>query len=196
MIFSGAAKDWRVWQVRFSAWLVGVDEKFDSCLKMAEQRGQDPIVSVHDSIKYLDRFLFIQLIGLVQGDYLDMILEAPFGFEAWRKLCVEFEQLTAGRKLLAIEDLIHPEFGDESVWRAQWLNWERLVDRGVAQTGLRLPDDVRIAIVRRRAPEGLRHHLQLTANIYEGKYNVFHDSVDAFWKARHGCEEDTHTPWM
>ena len=102
--------------MRFSAWLVGVDEKFDSCLKMAEQRGQDPIVSVHDSIKYLDRFLFIQLIDLVQGEYLDMVWEAPFGFEAWRKLCVEFEQLTAGRKLLAIEDLIHPEFGDESVW--------------------------------------------------------------------------------
>ena len=73
---------------------------------------------------------------------MDMILETPFGFEAWRKLCAEFEQLTAGRKLLAIEDLIHPEFGDESVWRAQWLNWERIVDRGVAQTGMRLPDDV------------------------------------------------------
>ena len=69
----------------------------------------------------------------------------------------------------------------------------RIVDRGVAQTGLRLPDDVRIAIVRRRAPEGLRHHLQLTANIYEGKYNIFHDVVDAFWKARQGCEEGTHT---
>ncbi len=90
---------------------------------MAEQRAQDPIVSVHDSIKYLDRFLFIQLIGLLQGEYLDMILEALFGFEAWHKLCVEFEQLPAGRKLLAIEDLIHPEFGDESMLRAQWLNW-------------------------------------------------------------------------
>ena len=100
------------------------------CLKMAEQR-PDPIASVDDSIKYLDRFLFIQLIGLVQGEYLDMILEAPFGFEAWRKLCMEFEQLTAGRKLLAIEDLIHPDFGGDTVWRAQWLNWERLIEKRI-----------------------------------------------------------------
>jgi RNase P/RNase MRP subunit p29 len=126
----------------------------------------------------------------VQGEYLDLILEAPFGFEAWRKLCMEFEHLTAGRKLLAIEDLIHPEFGDEMTWRAAWLNWERLVERGASQTGLRLPDDVRIAIVRRRAPDALRQHLQLTANVYEGKYNLFHEAVDSFWKARQGCDDD------
>ena len=82
--FTGLAKDWRAWRVRFSAWLTGVDEKYDLCLKQAEAREKDPIVSVDASIMYLDRFSFIQLIGLVQGEYLDMILEAPFGFEAWR----------------------------------------------------------------------------------------------------------------
>ena len=111
--FSGAPKDWRAERVRFAAWLAGIDDKSDMSLKMAER--PDPITSVDESIKYLDRFLFIQLI---EGEYLDMILEAPFGFEAWRKWCIEFEQLTAGRKLLAIEDLIHPDFGDETVWRA------------------------------------------------------------------------------
>ncbi len=64
------------------------------------------------------------------------------------------------------------------------------MERRATQTGLRLPDDVKIAIVRRRAPDALRHPLQLTANAYEGKYFVFHDAVDAFWKARQGCGED------
>ena len=77
---------------------------------------------MNPNVKHLDRFLFIQLIGLVQGEYLDLILEAPFGFEAWRKLCMEFEHLTARRKLLAIEELLHPDFGDESSWRSCWLN--------------------------------------------------------------------------
>ncbi len=123
--------------MRFVAWLCGVDEKFEMCLEMAEGRGMDPIGTVHESIKYLDCFLFIKLIGLVQGEYLDLILEALFGFEAWRKLCVEFEHLTARRKLLAIEDLIHSEFGDDFTWRAQWLNLEPLIERGASQTGLR-----------------------------------------------------------
>ena len=119
--FSGLAKDWRAWRVRATVWLIGVDERFEICLKLAEQRGSEVITSVSTDILHLDRFLFIQLIGLVQGESLDLILEATFGFEAWRKLCMEFEHLTAGRKLLAIEDLIHPDFGDEMVWRAQWL---------------------------------------------------------------------------
>ena len=191
-MFSGHVRDWQAWRIRFTAWLTGVDHQFDNCLRMAEARGNDAIASVNNTIKHLDRFLFIQLIGLVQGEYLDLILEAPFGCEAWRKLCMEFEHLTAGRKLLAIEELLHPEFGEDSAWRAHWLIWERMMDRCAAQTGLHLPDDVRIAIVRRRAPDALRQHLQLTANAYEGKYHIFHDCVDAFWKARQGCEEDSY----
>ncbi len=66
--------------------------------------------------------------------------------------------------------------------------------RCATQTGLHRPDDVKIAIVRRRAPDALRQHLQLTANAYEGKSFVFHDCVDAFWKARQGCEEGTNYP--
>jgi hypothetical protein len=93
--------------------------------------------------------------------------------------------------LLAIEELLHPDFGDESSWRSCWLNWERAMERCATQMGLHLPDDVKIAIVRRRAPDTLRQHLQLTASSYEGRYPVFHDFVDAFWKARQGCEEDT-----
>ncbi len=76
--------------------------------------------------------------------------------------------MTVGRKLLAIEDLIRPEFGDETVWGAQWLNLERLVERGAAQTGLHIPDDVRIGIVRRRAPDALRRHVQQTATTRDG----------------------------
>ena len=115
-MFSGHVRDWRAWRIRFTAWLTGVDDQFDNCLRMAEAHGNDAIASVSHTIKHLDRFLFIQLIGLVQGEYLDLILEAPYGFEVWRKLCMEFEHLTAGRKLLAIEELLHPDFGEDSAW--------------------------------------------------------------------------------
>ncbi len=65
------------------------NERFIENLKNAEQRGENVIASVDATIVHVDRFLFIQLLGLVQGEYLDVILEAPFGFEAWRKLCME-----------------------------------------------------------------------------------------------------------
>ena len=65
VMFSGHVKDWRAWRIRFTACLTGVD---DNCLRMAEARGNDAIASVNNTIKHLDRFLFIQLIGLVQGE--------------------------------------------------------------------------------------------------------------------------------
>ena len=91
--FSGHVKDWRAWRIRFTAWLAGVDDQFDFCLRTAENKGSDAIATIDQNVRHLDRFLFIQMIGLVQGEYLDLILEAPFGFEAW-KLCMEFEHLT------------------------------------------------------------------------------------------------------
>ena len=64
VMFSGHVRDWRAWRIRFTAWLVGVDDQFDNSLRMAEARGNDAIASVNNAIKHLDRFLFIQLIGL------------------------------------------------------------------------------------------------------------------------------------
>jgi hypothetical protein len=70
------------------------------------------------------------------------------------------------------------------------------MERCAIQTGLHLPDDVKIAIVRRRAPDALRQHLQLTASSYEGKYPVFHDFVDAFWNLDRAARRTTATLWM
>ena len=47
-----------------------------------------------------------------------------------------------------------------------------------------LTEDIKIAIVRKPAPEGLRRHLQLTANFYQGHCEVLHDAVESYWKAK------------
>ena len=84
-VFSGAPKDWRIWRIRFTSWLCGVDDRYEVYIPEAEQRG-GPIEQVDASVKDLDRFLFIQLIGLVQGEYSDLLVEVKHAFEAWRKL--------------------------------------------------------------------------------------------------------------
>jgi hypothetical protein len=56
--FTGLAKDWRAWRVRFSAWLTGIDEKYDLCLKHAEARGQDPMWT-HRSCTWTDSCSYI-----------------------------------------------------------------------------------------------------------------------------------------
>ena len=46
-----------------------------------------------------------------------------------------------------------------------------------------MTDDVKISLVRRRAPHDLRKHLQLNAQCYADSYTSLHDVVEAYWSA-------------
>eukprot|EP00928_Gymnodinium_smaydae_P089178 TRINITY_DN73179_c0_g1_i1.p1 TRINITY_DN73179_c0_g1~~TRINITY_DN73179_c0_g1_i1.p1 ORF type:complete len:456 (+),score=40.33 TRINITY_DN73179_c0_g1_i1:77-1444(+) len=187
--FSGDAGEWRLWQTTFPSWLESVDPRFERLLKEAEVQAL-PISSVHPTVRVLDRFLWHEPLGLVRGDSLQLILDTSSGFEAWRQLVLEHEKLTGGRKLLKIEDLLHPQFGSREVWRRSWREWEREMTRCASQIGVRIPDDLKIAIVRHRAPDELRQRLRVTAAQYEGNYNKFHDEVESYWKTLEGPSAD------
>ena len=46
-----------------------------------------------------------------------------------------------------------------------------------------LTGDVKIGIVRQRAPSDLRQHLMLTAQEYGGDYEIFRQRIDEYWRA-------------
>ena len=73
------------------------------------------IMGVTQELKALDRFLYTELVGLLVGEPLELILETNIGFEGWRRVTAEFERLTSGRKLMKLEDLMHPELGGPDI---------------------------------------------------------------------------------
>mmetsp|Transcript_48003 Transcript_48003/g.126645 ORF Transcript_48003/g.126645 Transcript_48003/m.126645 type:complete len:499 (-) Transcript_48003:1652-3148(-) len=198
--FSGNLLDWRRWETFFRSWICNVDSRFDAALREAETRTMR-IGSINPTVIPLDRFLRHELLGLIEGDNASIVIETESGFEAWRRLHQEYELLTGGRKLMRIEELLHPTLGSEDGWRRRWKRWEEDVARCLAQTGMVIPDDMKIAIIRHRAPDDLKRHLRVSARSYEGNYLEFREQIESYWRALEGpvdgsTEGSTRVPSM
>ena len=64
----------------------------------------------------------------------------------------------------------------------KWLALERSLRVRVGTVGV-LSDDIRIAIVRRPAPELLRQHLRLRAAEYEGRCNSVREIIEGSYRS-------------
>ena len=82
-----------------------------------------------------------------------------------------------------MEQLLHPHFGDRTTWRREWLSWEAECLRHAVLFGGVLAGDMKIGIVRQRAPNDLRQHLILTAKDYGGDYEIFRQRINEYWRA-------------
>ena len=68
-------------------------------------------------------------------------------------------------------------------WRREWLSWEAERLRHAVLLGGVLTGDVKISIVRQRAPSDLRQHLMLIAKDYGGDCEIFRQRIDEYWRA-------------
>ena len=169
--FDGTGTTWRVWKLRVSGWLRAVDVRFPRLLPEAE-KSDVTLQDVEENILSLDTFLYTQLLAWLEGEQLETLLRGPenCGFEDWRSLVRAQERLEPTRKVMQLEKLLHPQFGDRMTWRREWLSWEAECLRHAVLLGGVLTGDVKISIVRQRAPADLRQYLMLTAKDYGGDY--------------------------
>ena len=88
-------------------------------------------------------------------------------------MCFEQEPRAAGQKLAELERLSEPQLGDDPDFYGNWLGWERdLQDSERVLGAVPLSEPLKVAIVRRRAPQQLRTHLELHAQEYEEDHLV------------------------
>jgi hypothetical protein len=184
-------ESWRLWKLRVTGWLGCVDPRYRALLEEAANF-EHHITSVNSSIAELDSFLYNQLLGWLEGEQLEVMMRGPegAGFEAWRGLVQQQEKLEPARKVLMLEKLLHPDFGEASEWRRRWLNWEATILHNTSLVGGALSDEVRISVVRQRAPDELKRHLVLTARDYGNNYEQFRAIIEAYWKALEPAERD------
>ena len=149
------------------------------------EKSDATLQDVDENILALDTFLYTQLLAWLEGEQLETLLRGPenCGFEAWRSLVRAQERLEPTRKVMQLEKLLHPQFGDRMTWRREWLSWEAECLRHAVLLGGVLTGDVKISIVRQRAPADLRQHLMLTAKDYGGDYEIFRQRIDEYWRA-------------
>lgn len=116
--FLGDPEEWRQWRLTFKSWIIGVNGKYEGPLQEAEEASA-PILSFHPASTSMDRFLKHQLISLTRNDALELVVDSPTGFEAWRQLTIEHDKLVGNRRLLKLEDVLHPQLGGSDGWRTR-----------------------------------------------------------------------------
>ena len=85
---------------------------------------------------------------------------------------------------------MHPDFGEASEWRRKWLNWEATIRQNASLVSGALSDEVRISVVRQRAPDELKRHLVLMARDYGSSYEQFRSIIEGYWTALEPAERD------
>ena len=146
---------WREWRIKMVGWLINVDPRFDEALQEIERRAV-PLEHVPEQLKVLGHFLHAVLIGHTTGvAFEEVAAVADFnGWEAWRILASSQTSLVVGQKLTQLQRLLEPDFGyEEAEFHRRWLSWERTLETFRMQFGHVVTPDLRITIVRRRAPE-------------------------------------------
>eukprot|EP00445_Apocalathium_hangoei_P066670 CAMPEP_0204122266 /NCGR_PEP_ID=MMETSP0361-20130328/8637_1 /ASSEMBLY_ACC=CAM_ASM_000343 /TAXON_ID=268821 /ORGANISM="Scrippsiella Hangoei, Strain SHTV-5" /LENGTH=300 /DNA_ID=CAMNT_0051073609 /DNA_START=601 /DNA_END=1499 /DNA_ORIENTATION=- len=189
--YSGERGDWRLWKARAVGWLVAVHPDFGRFLTAAENHKGD--VNVPLSLLEMSSFLHTELLAWLTGTQLALVLRSlPLsggesnGFAAWRTLCEEEERMDPAAQVAVLQELLHPEFeAAEGGWRQGWVEWEAKLARHAPLLGS-LGDAVRIGIVRARAPDLLRDHLEVSAASYGADYASFRVVVDSYLRAHGG----------
>ena len=111
-------------------WLCGIDARYERALVDAEAVvGMIP--QVDPDFVGTSRFLYVELISLLEGDPWERVAEIKgmHGFEAWRVRAQEYERLSGIRKMQKLGELNHPGFGEGPEWRTKWREWERERER-------------------------------------------------------------------
>eukprot|EP00445_Apocalathium_hangoei_P041853 CAMPEP_0203973112 /NCGR_PEP_ID=MMETSP0359-20131031/99418_1 /ASSEMBLY_ACC=CAM_ASM_000338 /TAXON_ID=268821 /ORGANISM="Scrippsiella Hangoei, Strain SHTV-5" /LENGTH=484 /DNA_ID=CAMNT_0050911255 /DNA_START=224 /DNA_END=1678 /DNA_ORIENTATION=+ len=189
--YSGERGDWRLWKARAVGWLMAVHPDFGRFLAEAEKHQGD--MNIPLSLLEMSSFLHTELLAWLIGTQLALVLRSlPLGgtetngFAAWRMLCQEEERMDPAAQMAVLQELLHPNFEDaEGGWRQGWVEWEAKLARHAPLLGS-LGDAVRIGIVRARAPDLLRNHLEVSAAPYGADYTAFRIVVDSYLRAHGG----------
>ena len=166
--WNGVADGWISFAYEFQNWLSGMPGDVNALLNEAS-KAEQPLVyaTFNGRRKVMASEIMRSLKALVDDKALDIINtlnEKLNGFEAWRLLNREYEPKLADSRLVSIEDVMssQPKSGqDFSDW---WYGFLKLIDDCESTREKALDDDVKCAVVLKKAPQAMRNHLVQSAN--------------------------------
>ena len=119
------------------------------------------------------------LVHLVGGKALAILrcVEPGNGYEAWRRICVEYEPATPVRYTSILTGILSPSWTEQRPFAEQLLAWERAIDMYEAASGQRVTDDVRVATMLKYAPAAVKMFLRLTPPEMMESYGRLRDGM-------------------
>jgi hypothetical protein len=171
--FSGAQDKWVDW--RF------VMENYLGCVDIGLANALDDASSSGTKIDWTDMtethlnhatLLYAILASMVEGKALQIVKRCKLpgqknGYEAWRLLVAEYEPKSDNRAMALVDScnagLMIDNSGDLTLYASGLMMWEAQVLEYETLTNEVYPERHRKAVLFKRAPPGLREHMQINS---------------------------------
>ena len=161
--FSGRQQDWSEWRFRFVAIaeLMGINTNMEDA---ARQRNPIEKKQLNENLCIQGQLLYNVLVHLVGGKALTILrcVQSGNGYEAWRRICTEYEPATPVRYTSMLTGILSPSWTEQRPFAEQIFIWEKAIDMYEAASGQRVADDVRVATMLKYAPAPVKMFLKLT----------------------------------
>lgn len=176
-VFSGKDEDWETWSflcVPFASLLSDDAEKLmkDGVSVMAAAS----LEGMSESARATARKLYCVLVPSLCGKALSVAhgIERNNGFAVWRSLVQEYEPVVEGMHTSMLCGLLNPQWtkdGDTRDFREMLQDWENDLAMWERQSGEKLSQNIRIAVVMRHALSDMKTKLRMTMTTIQGSYD-------------------------
>ena len=151
-----------------------LEVRFSTLLDAAEQADKKVPSQAAEDMQRLQHVLYSVLASVLTSKSLKFLqaVKDRNGFEAWRRICGEFEPRVVQRRLAMLTNIMNPDFGQgEAEFSERWAMWEIDISEYEDFTGKAFDRDIMLAVVVDRSPAEILQHLQLNAAQYEKSYS-------------------------
>eukprot|EP00971_Amphidinium_carterae_P350150 6491406-Amphidinium_carterae.1 len=108
------------------------------------------------------------------------------GYEAWCRLKLEYEPRQGARRTALLIGLLNPSWGQNlssQEFSEAYAAWEEQISRYEQDSGVALPDDIKVATVTKHAPERLREMLRQASYQIDGNYVAMKRTLEHYLRA-------------
>ena len=179
--FSGESDAWPEYKFRMEMLMgmLGLKESMANALK-------DPVavteakIQLSTELRAQSTLLYSLLSETCRGRAHVLVRIESEGFLAWRRLVGEYQPAKAYRYVNLLAKLLNPSFNIQEQFMPQLLRWEQELHEYEAQTGSKLDDGVKCAVVARHAPERIRTFLTMTYEDLSESFEKLKEALQQF----------------
>lgn len=180
--FSGEQNEFHDWKFKFevSMSLLQLREGMEAAIRI---QGPIDFSDLSAEAQYKARVLFAILVQQVTGKALSIakLVDSENGFEAWRRICSEYDPESNVRSSKMLVSILRPNFADDlEGFSKGLLDWEFSVKKWEMLSHYALPDFIKIAVIQGAAPKSIEPFL-----LYQEEFRVYQEMKEKILRYCH-----------
>ena len=188
-MFNGRSECWESWLTGFEslAGLIGLDNLMAISVQPGLSWSETALSQLGgDDVRLKAKALWYLLTQACKGKSQNIIKKAEKfnGVQAWKLLMEDYRPVMAGRFTAMLLGLLQPTTWDQDTQSTSFLEvlgkWENDCDEYVTQSGKRIDDETKIAVVTGKCPASVAWVVRMAAMQCGDKYDAFKKHIEMY----------------